>query len=363
MDTALGINELGDVNVAGNGDQGIRILPGDVGMVGILLGEEGNHIADGHLGGSFEIEVKSHADVLRGSFRAGPDEAVRIVEVAFMNDELEGSGELSFKRSDIDFPVALTGVAVAYFKVRAFGVDREIDGGTGDELLVVHIAAMHPGGSGVVLAAGRSGDTHAAEEGMKRNVDAASEVADHLGAIERDEAGMAVGEVVGEKTAAGAEGVARPGDVDVNLLDANFKDVAGFGSIDGDRTSKNVASGAFVGGGIVFVDVVDVGGDVGRRDAEGLETLAGAAGGESLNPNSVTGFHGQDWFCLRRVEAPGHGGRRGEEGLGGLLGKSAGDDEQGSGAEGDFAGEVGGHGIVYITVVHAERATPDGVRD
>ena len=89
-------------------------------------------------------------------------------------------------------------------------------------------------------------------------------------AVERDDAGVAVGEVVGEEAAAGAEGVAGPGDVDVDFLDADFEDVAGFGFGDGDWAGEDVAAGAFVGGGIVFVDVVDVGGDVGCGDAEGL---------------------------------------------------------------------------------------------
>ena len=156
-----------------------------------------------------------------------------IVEVTLVDDELEGSSELGFESGDVDLAIALAGVAVTYFEVRTFGVDGEIDGGAGDEFLVVHVAAVHPGWGGVVLAAGCGGDAHAAEEGVKRDVDAGSEVADHPGAIERDEAGVAVGEVVGEEAAAGTEGVTGPSDVDVDLLDANFEDIAWFGSVDG----------------------------------------------------------------------------------------------------------------------------------
>ena len=133
---------------------------------------------------------------------------------------------------------------------------------------------------------------------------AGSEVADHPGAIQGYEAGVAVGEVVGEEAAAGAEGVAGPGDVDVDLLDADFEDVAGFGSFDGDGAGEDVASGAFVGGGIVFVDVVNVRGDVGGCDAKGFEALAGAAGGEGLDFYGVSGFDGEDWFCFAGLWRP-----------------------------------------------------------
>src|SRR3989442_1236889 len=79
-----------------------------------------------------------------------------------------------------------------------------VEGGASGEFLVVHVAAVHPWGSGVVAAGGLGWcDAHAAEEGMKRDVDSGGEVADHLFAIEGDEAGVTVGEVVGQEAAAG----------------------------------------------------------------------------------------------------------------------------------------------------------------
>ena len=126
---------------------------------------------------------------------------------------------------------------------------------------------------------------------------------------------VAVGEVVGEEAAAGAEGVAGPGDVDVDLLNADFEDVAGFGFCDGDGAGEDVAAGAFFGGGIVLIDVGDVGGDVGFGYAEGLEALGRAAGGEGLDLDGVAGVDGEDGFGLCGVEAPGYGGGGGEEGL------------------------------------------------
>jgi len=150
---------------------------------------------------------------------------------------------------------------------------------------------------------------------VEGDVDAGSEVADHLCAVERDDAGFAVGEVVGEEAAAGAEGVAGPGDVEVDLLNADFEDVAGFGFGDGDGAGEDMAAGSFLCCGVVFVDVVDVGGDVGFGDAEGFETFRRAAGGEGLDGDGVTGVNGEDGFGLRGVEAPGDRGGGGEEGL------------------------------------------------
>ena len=129
---------------------------------------------------------------------------------------------------------------------------------------------------------------------MERDVDAGSEVADHLFAIEGDESGAAVGEVVGEKAAADAEGVAGPGNVDIDFLNTNFEDVAGLGFLDGDGAGEDVAAGTFFGGGDLGVDVVDVRGDVGGGDAEGFEARAGAAGGEGLDGDGVAGLDGEN---------------------------------------------------------------------
>ena len=82
-----------------------------------------------------------------------------------------------------------------------------------------------------------------------------------------------------------------------------------------------------------------------------------------MDLDGVSGVDGEDWFCLRGVETPGDGSRGGEEGLCGLLGVGCEDGEDGRDAEGGCAGEVGGHGLLYITVVHEERVMAVGVRD
>ena len=75
VDAALGVDELGDVDVAGGGDEGVGVVAGEPGVAGNLVwnlfGEEGDHVADGHLGGGFEVFVEAHGDVVRWGFRRG----------------------------------------------------------------------------------------------------------------------------------------------------------------------------------------------------------------------------------------------------------------------------------------------------
>jgi hypothetical protein len=311
VDAAFGVDQLGDIDVAGGGDKGVGVVAGEMGVVWDLLREEGDHVADGHLGGGFEVLVEAHRDVGSGGFAAGPEEML-----IFMNDELEGAGELGFEGGDVDFAVALAGMAVAYFEVGALGVDGDVKSGAGDHLFVVDVAGVHPGWGRVVFAGGLGwGDAHAAEEGVKGDVDAGGEVADHLFAVERDNAGAAIGEVVGEKAAAGAEAVAGPRDVDVDFLNADFEDVAGFGFGDGDGAREDVAAGTSLGGGDFGVDVVDVGGNVGGSDAEGFEALGRAAGGEGLDGDGVAGVDSEGGRGFGGVETPGDGGGSGQEGL------------------------------------------------
>ena len=148
VDAALGIDELGDVDVAGYGDERVGVVAGEMGAVGVLLGEEGDHVADGHFGGSFEVFVEAHGDILRGRFGAGPEEAVGFVAwLRLVHDELEGAGELGLHGGDVDLAVALAGVAVACLEECSLGVDGDIERGAGDHFFVVDVAGVHPGGS------------------------------------------------------------------------------------------------------------------------------------------------------------------------------------------------------------------------
>ena len=305
------------VNVAGGGDELVGVFAGE-GWEGRAagswwLGEEGDHVAHGHLGGGLGVFAEAHGDELGGSLGEVPEEA-RGAGLGFVDDELEGSGELGLEGGDVDLAVALSGVTVSGFE-GSCGVDRVEGGGAGYELLVVHVAAVHPGWGGVVLAAGGQGDAHGAEEGVEGDGDAGGEGSGHTVAVEGDDAGVGVGEVVGEEAATGTEGVAGPGHVDGDLEDADLEDVAGFGLFDGDGAGEDVAAGAAFGGGDFGVDVGYVGGDVGGFDAEGLEALGWAAGGEGLHDDGVAGVDGEGWFGASGVVAPGYGGGHGEEGL------------------------------------------------
>ena len=240
---------------------------------------------------------------------------------AFVEDELEGAGEEGFEGGDVDFAVALAGVAVAGFEEGSGSVDGVEDGGTGGELLVVHVAAVHPGGRGVPLAGGLGWrDAHGAEEGVEGDGDAGGEVGGHACAVEGDDLGAAVGEVVGEEAAAGAEAVAGEVGGDVDLEDADFEDVAGLGLGDGDGAGEDVAAGAAVGLRDFGVEIAEPGGDFVGVDAFGLEALGWAAGGGGLHDDGVAGVDGEDGLGVGGVVAPGYGGGGGEEGLGGLGG-------------------------------------------
>ena len=130
-------------------------------------------------------------------------------------------------------------------------------------------------------------DAHAAEERMKRDGDAWRKGGGHRGAIEWNDFGAAVGEIVRQKAAARAEAVTGPGHVDLDLLNAHFKHIAGLGFGDGDRSGKNMAAGTAVGGGDVGVDFTDIVGDVGGFDSKRLKALCRPAGGERLNRDCV----------------------------------------------------------------------------
>lgn len=156
MDSFVGVYELGDVEVGGDAGEDVGVFVGEV-----LLGHEKvDHFADGLFGGLREVIVHAHDDVVRRGFGAGPFE----VQV-FADDEAEDSGEGGLHGGDVDFAVSLSGVAVADFEERSFGVDRDVEGAAGDEFLVIEVAGVEPRrGAGDLAGVGRRCDAHAAEE-------------------------------------------------------------------------------------------------------------------------------------------------------------------------------------------------------
>ena len=74
MNPFVSINKLSDVDIAGDGDEGVGVFAGEAGMVRHLFGEEGDHVSDGDFGCLGKVFVEAHGDVVSGCFGAGPEE-------------------------------------------------------------------------------------------------------------------------------------------------------------------------------------------------------------------------------------------------------------------------------------------------
>ena len=342
MDPRLGIDELRNVNVTGGRNKGIGVISGEVRIVGILLGEEGDHIAHSHLRGFGQVLVEAHGNIGRRSFGPRPEQMF-FGGLALMDDELKGAREEGLKGCDVDFSVALAGMAVAGFKESAAGVDRVEDDRAGGKLLVVHVAAMHPGRRGVPFAGGfRRRDPDGPEEGMQRDGNAGGKCSGHPGTIERDDLGAAIGEVIREKTATGSKAIAGEVGVELDLEDADLKDVAWFSFSDGNRAGEDVASRAAVSLRDFVIDVCEPGRDVGGGDSLVFEPLRRSAGGGGLHDDDVAGVDGQHWFGVCGVVAPRDRAGRGEKRLGTLSRGGVGRKERSGGEQ---KGEAHSRGI------------------
>ena len=312
VDAAVGVDELGDVHIAGDGDERVGVVPREMGEVGILLGQERDHVADRHLGGSLQVLAEAHGDVSGRCLGAGPQQPVG--GIALVDDELEGARQKGLEGGDVDLTVALACVTVPGFEESPLGVDGDVQGGAGDHLLVVDVAGVHPGRSGVVFGAGGC-DAHRAEERMQRQRDSGGKAGGHFLAVERDDLHARVGEVVRQESAAGGEAVAGEIGVEVDLLDADFERVAGFRFGDGDRASEDVAARAALGLGTAGVDGGFIGGNFGGMKAKLLQSLGRAAGGERLHDDGVAGVHREHGLRPGPVVPPGDRGGSGEQSL------------------------------------------------
>ena len=148
MDALVAVDELGDVDVAGDRDEGVGLLARHARMVSHLLGEERNHVAHGNHGSAGEVLIEAHGDVVCRCLSARPEQRA-FSGTLLMNEELEGAGQLRLHGGDVDLAVALAGVAVAGFEERSFGVHGDEERGAFDHLLVVHVAGVDAGGRGV----------------------------------------------------------------------------------------------------------------------------------------------------------------------------------------------------------------------
>ena len=306
VDAFGAVYELGDFEI--DGDAGEHV---GFGLFHLLFGdEEIDRFTDGDFGGFGEVFVDAHDDPVGGGFGAGPGELH-----VFTDEESERAGEGGFEGGDIDFAIALGCVAVADFEEGAGGVNGDEEGGSGDEAFVVEIAGVGAGRGAADPAGGFvGGNAHAAEERLKRDVDAIGEVGGHAVFVEGDDLGFLEGEVFGEEAEARGEAVVGVGEHEIDFEDADFEDVAGLGGFDEDGAGEDVAAGAFVFD--LGVDVAEglldlLGGDSGAAQA------GGAVGEEGLDFDRVAGGDAEDGLGLGVVVAPGDGGGGCEQLVGG----------------------------------------------
>src|SRR5262245_26736681 len=83
--------------------------------------------------------MKAHRDVVRRSFRAGPDELLALAD-EYLNTAAYGS----FQSRQADFAVALQSVSVSHGEECSGNVYRKIQCRTRDQLLVVEIPRVKP---------------------------------------------------------------------------------------------------------------------------------------------------------------------------------------------------------------------------
>src|ERR1700723_3306891 len=172
----------------------------------LLIHQKIDHVTYRESRRFLQIRTKPHADVMGGSFGSWPQQMLVLVD-----DKLKSASQEGLERGDVDLAVALGGVPVAHLKERSLDMHRYVQRRSGNQLLVIHIARMHPWRT-AVDAAGRfrRRDAHAPEERMQRNLDSRSKLPDHLLPIQRNDLGSPVRIIVGQKTTPGSESVTGP---------------------------------------------------------------------------------------------------------------------------------------------------------
>ena len=171
-----------------------------------------------------------------------------------------------------------------------FGVNRQEQGGAGDQRLVVHVAAIDRRRRGIIAAKGRRRrDAHAAEKGAERNVDARREPAHHRLAVERDDLHPRIGEIVGQEAGAVAERVIGIGNGEIDLEDPDLERVAGFRTLDRDRAGQDVPARAPRRLGNAVEHRAQGGLDIGGCDA-GFFQAGRAVGQQRMDDHRIAGM-------------------------------------------------------------------------
>ena len=149
MHALVAIDQLGDLDVAGDADQHIGVVTGHA----LRAHQPVDHVAQRLAGGVAEIIVEAHRDIGIGRLGAGIGGALALVQ-----DELEGAGQRGLQRGDVDLAIALRGMTVAGLEQGALRMDRQEQGRAGDQRLVVILPPLIVGG-----ALFQAGDGHAAQ--------------------------------------------------------------------------------------------------------------------------------------------------------------------------------------------------------
>ncbi len=278
--------------------------------------QEVDHFLDRLVRGDAEVVVEPHGDVVGRGLRAriGPFQVLA-------DDELQLADQRGLHGGHVHLAVALAGMAIADLEQGAGDEDRQEQGGSFDQLLVVHIAAVD-GRRGAVIAAegGRRRYAHAAEEGVQRDGDAGRELSGHMLAVQRNDLGAGVGEVVGQQAGAIAEAVIGVGDGKGDLPYADLQHVAGLRALDIDRAGQDVASGAPLGQRDMIEHVAQAGLYLVRRHAVALKPR-GAVGQDGVEDHRVARADAQHRLGRWIVVAPFDGLGGDLQGVG-LLGAS-----------------------------------------
>src|SRR5262249_7810747 len=149
----------------------------------LLFGDDQvDRLADRDFHGFVQVLVETHRDEVRRRFGSWPVEASALAE-----EEPERASQRRLEGGDIHLAIALTGMCGPPLKERAWHVDGDEKGRTGDELLVIKVARVDARRGAADAAGGlRWRDAHAAEERSQWDLDVLGEARDHFLGVERD---------------------------------------------------------------------------------------------------------------------------------------------------------------------------------
>src|SRR6201993_2886515 len=93
----------------------------------------------------------------------------------------------------------------------------------------------------------RRRDAHTAEKWTQRNLNSRRKVRQHAFSVQRDDLDLAVGEILGQKTASRSKAVIGVRNGKIDLLNAHFQGIARLGFLDKYRPVQNVPAGSSIG--------------------------------------------------------------------------------------------------------------------